>query len=160
MDSSSPAAGSAPGEGVPLERYAAVFPDRSRQWPRLLYHRYFMLSEFYNNSFAPDRLLPVDLADSEFVARWKQDRSRYERLQTSISNSLAKDLGTQRVRLHRLERILLTPDQVLKQGWRLDDPRTLAVLEEGPEPPLPRDVASPPALTPPALTPKREESPR
>jgi hypothetical protein len=32
-----------------------VFPDRRRHWPRLLYHRHFMLSEFVND-FAPDEV--------------------------------------------------------------------------------------------------------
>ncbi len=31
------------------------FPDRQVQWPRLLYHRYFMLSEFLNSLSAPAR---------------------------------------------------------------------------------------------------------
>ncbi len=30
------------------------FPDRKAQWPRLLYHRYFMLSEFLNSLSAPE----------------------------------------------------------------------------------------------------------
>ena len=30
------------------------FPDKKAQWPRLLYHRYFMLSEFLNSLSAPE----------------------------------------------------------------------------------------------------------
>lgn len=30
------------------------FPDRKAQWPRLLYHRHFMLSEFLNSLSAPE----------------------------------------------------------------------------------------------------------
>jgi hypothetical protein len=120
--------------GLQLDRFATVFPYRKKQWPRLLYHRYFMLSEFYNNTFAPDRLLPEDMADEEFVARWKRDRIRYEQLQNSLSNSLSHSSGAERVTLHRVERILLTPEQVLKQAWRLDDPRALVLLEESPRP--------------------------
>jgi len=93
-----------------------------------------MLSEFYNNTYAPDRLLPEDMADGEFVARWKQDRVRYEGLQKSLGKSLARGLGSERVTLHRVERILLTPQQILRQGWRLDDPRALVLLEESPRP--------------------------
>lgn len=120
--------------GLRLESFAMVFPDRKRQWPRLLYHRYFMLSEFYNNTYAPDRLLPEDMADGEFVARWKRDRVRYEGLQKSLVKSLSRELGSQGVVLHRVERILLTPEQILRQGWRLDDPRALVLLEESPRP--------------------------
>jgi hypothetical protein len=134
--------------GLSLDRFAAVIPDRKKQWPRLLYHRYFMLSEFYNNTFAPERLLPEDMSDGEFVARWNQDRIRYEQLQGSLSKSLAKGMGVERVGLHRLERILLTPEQVLKQGWRLDDPRALILLEESPRP-LPPIGFSTPSVPPP-----------
>lgn len=31
-----------------------AFPDRTRHWPRLLYHRYFMLSEFVNTLAGPE----------------------------------------------------------------------------------------------------------
>lgn len=136
--------------GVDLDRFSYVFPDRKRQWPRLLYHRYFMLSEFYNNSFAPDRLLPEDMVDGEFVDRWKRDRGRYERLGASMGRSLAKELGANGVVLHRLERILPSPNQVMKEGWRLDDPRGLIQLDEGPvpvapsQPSLPSTIAAPP----------------
>jgi hypothetical protein len=118
--------------GLRLESFALVFPDRKRQWPRLLYHRYFMLSEFYNNTYAPDRLPPEDILDGEFVALWQRDRVRYEGLQKSLGKSLSRGLGSERVELHRVERILLTPEQILRQGWRLDDPRALILLEESP----------------------------
>ncbi|MCU0710292.1 MAG: hypothetical protein MUF23_18600 [Pirellula sp.] len=120
-------------EGVLIDQFAYVFPDRNRQWPRLLYHRYFMLSEFYNNRFAPDRLLEEDRGDPDFVARWERDRAFYVRLGESIERSMEKTLGsTEPLRLRRLERDLPSPDQVLKNGWQLDDPRGLYVLPEGP----------------------------
>jgi hypothetical protein len=96
-----------------------------------------MLSEFYNNTFAPDRLLPEDLVDAEFVARWKRDRARYEQLSASLAQSLSKEFGMDRVELRRLERVLFTQEQVLGQGWRLDDPRGLVLLDEGPTPSSP-----------------------
>ncbi len=40
-----------------------VFPDRNKDRPRLLYHRYFMLSEFYHNLFAPVKLSEADLQE-------------------------------------------------------------------------------------------------
>lgn len=145
-------------QGVQLSRYAYVFPDRRRQWPRLLYHRYFMLSEFYNNSFVPDRLLEEDMSDRELVERWRGDRGRYERLGASLEQSLSKELGLDRVVVRRLERILPSPDQVLREGWKLNDPRGLILLEEGPRPippslpSLPPTIAAPPqqqGVTPP-----------
>jgi hypothetical protein len=128
-----------PEEGVPIDQYVYVFPDRKRHWPRLLYHRYFMLSEFYNNRFAPDRLLEEDRDDPDFVARWERDRALYVQLGASIERSMEKTLGsTEPLLLRRLERDLPSPDQVMKDGWQLDDPRGLYVLPEGPP-----DVAEP-----------------
>ncbi|MBM3965787.1 MAG: hypothetical protein FJ308_12100 [Planctomycetes bacterium] len=121
---------------------AYLFPDRTRQWPRLLYHRYFMLSEFYNNVFAPSELLPDDRQDLEFVARWEQDREFYALLQKSMTNSMAYRLSKPDptmdrpqgpgVNLVRLERPLPTVEQILKQGLRLNDSRNLEVLPESP----------------------------
>lgn len=119
-----------------------LFPDRTRQWPRLLYHRYFMLSEFYNNVFAPSELLPDDRQDLEFLERWKQDRQFYAMLQKSMANSIAYRLSKPNltmdrsqgpsVNLVRLERPLPTVEQILKQGLRLNDSRALEVLPESP----------------------------
>lgn len=120
----------ADGEGLRLDRWGYVFPDRKRQWPRLLYHRYFMLSEFYNNTFAPARLLDADRADPEFVEQWRKDRALHEALRASIERSMERTLGVARVVLDRIERLLPTPDQVLRDGWALDDPRGLMLLED------------------------------
>jgi len=125
---------------------AVVFPDRKTHWPRLLYHRYFMLSEFYNNSFAPTELTEQDKADRMFVERWELDRSFYESLQRSISKShLIRDanesITPDRLELLRIERPLPSPEQILGQGGRLGDSRDLIVLPEGPE-----TIASPTQL--------------
>ena len=119
-----------------------LFPDRTRQWPRLLYHRYFMLSEFYNNVFAPSELLEEDRQDPVFVARWAQDREFYSALQNSIANSISFRLSRSNptlgqpqrpsVDLMRLERPLPSVEQILKQGIRLNDSRALEVLPESP----------------------------
>jgi len=119
---------------------AIVFPNRNEHWPRLLYHRYFMLSEFYNNSFAPTALSQQDKSDRMFVERWESDRRFYEMLQRSISKSAfvgkramqgADGLG---VELLRLERPSPGPEEILKGLRRLGDSRELIVLPEGPEP--------------------------
>lgn len=121
---------------------AYLFPDRTRQWPRLLYHRYFMLSEFYNNVFAPSELLEEDRQDPEFVARWTRDRQFYSSLQNSIANSISHRLSESNpelgqpqrpsIDLIRLERPLPSVEQILKQGIRLNDSRALEVLPEAP----------------------------
>ena len=117
---------------------AVIFPDRQSHWPRLLYHRYFMLSEFYNNSFAPTELTEQDKVDRMFVERWELDRRFYESLQRSISKSHLirrgkEGLATDRMELLRIERPLPSPEQILGLGGRLGDSRDLIVLPEGPE---------------------------
>lgn len=135
-----------PSHLVGIRDRSVVFPDRKEQWPRLLYHRYFMLSEFYNNSFAPTALDPQEMTDRMFVARWEEDRRFYQTLQRSISKSIQSQLGTRgeerredRIEswpeLVRLERPLPGPQEVLSGAKRLGDSRDLIVLPEGPESP-------------------------
>src|SRR5262245_40519274 len=49
------------------------FPDRQTQWPRLFYHRHFMLSEKLANMFVPEQVPPPERAEAmkpfEAVAR-------------------------------------------------------------------------------------------
>lgn len=137
-----------PSHLVGIRDRSVVFPDRKEQWPRLLYHRYFMLSEFYNSSFAPTALDPQDMTDRMFVARWEEDRRFYRTLQRSISKSIQSQMNTRgddRIEtwpeLVRLERPLPGPQEVLSGAKRLGDSRDLIVLPEGPESP------SPPAVT-------------
>ena len=137
-----------------------LFPDRRQQWPRLRYHRYFMLSEFYNNSFAPTELLPEDRQNPEFYKRWTEDRRFYVALQQSIthrmltpsspassspapsppaSNSRASNSpaanrapALEPGQLVRLERPLPSVDEYFSQGQRLDDSRRLIELSDSP----------------------------
>jgi len=46
-----------------------VFPDRAVHWPRLLYHRYFMLSEFVNTLAGADFENPRATAYAQGYAR-------------------------------------------------------------------------------------------
>ncbi len=114
-----------------------------------------MLSEFYNNSFAPTALDPQEMTDRMFVARWEEDRRFYQTLQRSISKSIQSQLGTRgeerredRIEswpeLVRLERPLPGPQAVLSGAKRLGDSRVLIVLPEGPESPsVPAGPAGP-----------------
>jgi hypothetical protein len=137
-----------PSHLVGIRDQSVLFPDRKEQWPRLLYHRYFMLSEFYNNSFAPTALDPQDMTDKLFVARWEEDRRFYQTLQRSIARSIQSQWNARRDNLEdtpgdsrietwpelvRLERPLPGPLEVLSGAKRLGDSRDLIVLPEGPE---------------------------
>jgi hypothetical protein len=111
-----------------------VFPDRKDDWPRLLYHRFFMLSEFYNTQFAPATLAEQDKLDQDTLSQWKQDREQYEQLQASIRTNLAKDNPDHQATLRRIEHILPSEYQILVERWKLTDPRLYVELSEGDAP--------------------------
>ncbi len=67
-----------------------TFPDLKRHWPRLLYHRHFMLSEHLNSSFTQPEAPPrpqrfagqSDLEWNEIEQRWKANVERWDRART------------------------------------------------------------------------------
>ncbi len=114
------------------------FPNRKLDWPRLRYHRYFMLSEFYNSRYAPRQVTDELKKDSEFLARWTFDNDLYLQIQTSMTKSLKHSTGATQVDLRRLERLLPDPPQILREGFALDDPRFLVLLPETMIEPIPK----------------------
>ena len=105
-------------------------PDRKAHWPRLLYHRYFMLSEFYTSRYAPKQVTEELKKDLEFMPRWAFDKELYDQIRTSIVNSLKHSRGHESIELRRVERLLPDSQQVLKEGWSLNDPRLTEILPE------------------------------
>ncbi|WP_231602608.1 hypothetical protein [Neorhodopirellula pilleata] len=82
------------------------FPSLNDQWPRLLYHRHFMLAEFLNDSYQP--ALPIEAASlvgpdlpAEELRQWRLGRKRYE----AIVGSMTK---------HAVSRIAGGPGKVVK----------------------------------------------
>lgn len=114
-----------------------LFPDLDVQWPRLLYHRHFMLAEFLNDSYQPalpteaSALVGPDLP-IDALQQLRQARRRYEAIAGSMANHLKSELGGERVTLQRMEHSL--PDFVgyLENGVRLDDPRSFVPLPDEP----------------------------
>jgi len=79
------------------------FPDRQQHWPRLLYHRHFMLSEHLNalaESGASQEQIDVCIA--------------------SFARHLLNEHDAQTVRLYLMRHLLPRPDEVMS-GMRLDD---------------------------------------
>ncbi|AMV32036.1 hypothetical protein VN12_07930 [Pirellula sp. SH-Sr6A] len=109
---------------------ARMLPDRSTHWPRLLYHRYFMLSEFYYSRYAPRAISRELSADAAFASRWEQDRELYGALRQSIEKHFRNKNNSPFLRIDRVERSLPSPDIILKQGIRLSDRRWLSILPE------------------------------
>lgn len=111
-----------------------LFPDRSRQWPRLLYHRHFMLSERLNDGYRPPVAPPAVAQDAAQLAVYRQGRWDYETYFERVSNSYREHLrqryGARRVTIVRLEHRLLYPDELREQGRRPDAPE---LFDENPE---------------------------
>jgi len=109
-----------------------IFPDRKDQWPRLLYHRHFMLSEFYHTLFAPTELENITEIDPRVVQQWRDDRRIYESLQDCIKQNLINKHPSHNVVLKRIQHELPNPRTVLVDRWKLTDPRLYNELLEGP----------------------------
>ncbi len=71
------------------QRIEIMYPDREQQWPRLLYHRHFMLSEFMDEIYQPpgppQELVELDREEAEF---WVRSRARYEHVRQSVVEHL------------------------------------------------------------------------
>ena len=107
-----------------------IFPDLKRQWPRLLYHRHFMLAESYNGRFAPPIPPPEVARNPMRRAAWQRTRRQYELLRDSYADHLRTRYGASRATLTRVEHRLPLPMDVLGRGMRLDDPSLYIDLSE------------------------------
>jgi hypothetical protein len=81
-----------------------VFPERTTQWPRLRYHRHFMLSEFLNSIDAPGA--PPELAKAYAESYAEHLAHEHQARQVTIS-----------MRRHRLPTI-----EESQRGLALNDP--------------------------------------
>lgn len=112
------------------EKQMLVFPDKRVHWPRLYYHRHFMLSEFYHNSHAwTDQ--PIEAKENPVIDReWRGELNRYLQIQGSIVKHLKSRYRSSDVSLRRIEHQLPSEVQVLQQGWKLTDKRLYDVVPE------------------------------
>lgn len=114
----------------PLQSEEILFPDKKRQWPRLYYHRHFMLSEFLHNLFTPPEK-PIEAErDREIELQWKESREMYLSAKASIENHLRTTYGTDAIEVKRIEHLLPNDIQVFVEHWRLDDKRLYVELPE------------------------------
>ncbi|WP_145053217.1 hypothetical protein [Lignipirellula cremea] len=129
----------------PLEQR---FPDHSREWPRLLYHRHFMLAEQLNDEFTaePPGEPPPDLPD-QARRDWQRDndlwRVRYERYQRrkkAFERHLLARYGAAGIELNRVEHQLPAIVDVMNGRVRLSDETLYEVQSET----LPPPPAGPP----------------
>lgn len=120
---------------VPVEQGESVtytYPDLRRQWPRLLYHRHFMLTEFLHNTFQPPTMPEEVAADPGLAVRWNNDRRRYEAVRGSMRRHLVGTFGSDDLTLRRVEHQLVGLPEFLYDRLRLDDPQLYLDLPEDP----------------------------
>ncbi len=108
-------------------RVTGRFPDLDQHWPRLLYHRHFMLAESLFNLAMPVAELPPAGFDSEEQRQlFDEERSRADALRYSVAGYFLRQYpDAQRVRLFALEHEIPTPWD-LQDGLKLDDPQLFA----------------------------------
>lgn len=134
----------------PLQSEEILIPDKKRQWPRLYYHRHFMLSEFLHNLFTPPEK-PIEAErDREIELQWRESRDMYLSAKSSIENHLKTTYETDAIEVKRIEHLLPNDIQIFVEHWRLDDKRLYMELPES----LPTDPN--PALSPAPLQSKQE----
>lgn len=141
-----------------------TFPDRRRHWPRLLYHRHFMLSEALNSAYTPPEPPSEIAGDQESVDIWRARRARYEGLWNSYRAHLRSEYEADRVELTRVEHRLPSIYEVMNEGRRLNALDSYLDMPEAVDYALPESVtppmfANPPMLQGPPVTPLEKVSP-
>jgi hypothetical protein len=107
-----------------------TFPDLDRQWPRLLYHRHFMLSEQLTAQYQPPQLPPEISQEPELAERWQTARRMYELKWRSFEEHLATKYDTTHVTLTRVRHRMIDVYEVGQQHKKLDAPDTFYDLRE------------------------------
>jgi hypothetical protein len=117
-------------DGAITER---IYPDLDDQWPRLLYHRHFMLSEFLNEFYYPP-LPPIEMfeSDAEDAENWRRRRARYEFIRQSMVEHLKSVNAGREVALRRIEHGLPGLQDYREEPIELNDPRLYSVLLDRP----------------------------
>jgi len=108
-----------------------IIPNLEEQWPRLSYHRHFMLAEFLNEIYHPQGP-PPQLAEQnpEEASRWIQSRARYVAARNSMLHHLEHQNPGKRVRIRRLEHQLPSFVEMVNNPIELRDPQLYRVLAD------------------------------
>lgn len=106
-----------------------LYPDSNRQWPRLLYHRHFMLTEYLHEIYRPKMPSDSGNADLEF-RRMRAERERYDQVLSSYAKHLQHVHRGRRISIRRLEHLLPQYDQYVVDPKPLNDPLSYRVLRD------------------------------
>ncbi len=107
-------------------------PNPKAQWPRLLYHRYFMLAEFLNNLFTVPEP-PIDAPQgSPIHVEWQRSLRLYQDVLASMENHLKYKYGVENAAIRRVEHRWPTEYEFFELRWRINDERLYWLLPETP----------------------------
>ena len=113
------------------KRAEYLYPDRDRIWPRLRYHRHFMLAEFLNETYeVPGPPQDVVREQPVLAEDWRRRRYRYERVRQSMLDHLAKHYQNDRVAMRRVQHLMPDYNAFRNLPMSLDDPRLYEVLAD------------------------------
>jgi hypothetical protein len=109
-------------------------PDRRAQWPRLLYHRHFMLAEFLHQLHVEpiSELDVLNAADKELLNTWQAERTRFEMVRDSMIKHLKHRYSVDSAEIFRLEHRLPSDVEVFRDKIPLNDERLYVVLPDAP----------------------------
>ncbi len=119
------------------QQVSLTFPDKHKQWPRLLYHRHFMLSEFLHQLHWPPVDAEVVGSDPQLAREWQGQRQVFEQVRSSYSQHVVAKFGAQSVAIERVEHRLPSDDEVFRQRIPLDSPSLYVTLPDAPLNPMP-----------------------
>jgi len=134
----------------------SMYPDLQSQWPRLLYHRHFMLTEFLSNIYQPpgppDEMFQSDPLGAEM---WQRARGRYEFVRKSMVDHLRSVHDGRPVAIRRVEHAIPALPEYNAEPIPLSDPRLYNILLDQP---VFSDQMAPADGSPPAEATPAEES--
>lgn len=107
-----------------------TFPNLNEHWPRLLYHRHFMLSEQLTAQYQPPQLPPEISQEPELAERWQTARRMYELKLRSFKDHLESKYDAPHVTLTRVRHRMIDVFEVTEQRKSLDAPDTFYDLRE------------------------------
>ncbi|NND98589.1 MAG: hypothetical protein HKN47_14810 [Pirellulaceae bacterium] len=130
------------------ERIETKYPSLDRQWPRLKYHRHFMLAEFLTEIYQPPGP-PRELAAVDPLAaeQWVRLRARYEHVRQSMVDHLRHTHNDKPVEIRRIEHLIPSPQEYLQGEFSINDPRLYIVMLDRPIDD-PMGLAGPPEAIP------------
>lgn len=128
----------------------SLIPDRRDQWPRLMYHRHFMLTEFLNEIYEP-QISATEQAEApaEELAIRRRARNRYEAVRKSYLDHLRRVHQDDTLTFEQVEHAMLGFTEMIDEPMDLDDPRLYFVMQD-----LPPVVDTPNSPRPPYLLPE------